>query len=78
MKEFEKEPVLVRLADMETRFFFLWQQSRLNDGKGKKYVETQSLLQQKYTESLDKCFCNENGKCKFYELFAVGKNCMIF
>lgn len=47
MKEFEKEPVLVRLADMETRF--LWQQFRLNDGKGKKYVETQSLLQQKYT-----------------------------
>lgn len=47
MKEFEKEPVLVRLADMETRF--LWQQFRLNDGKGKKSVETRSLLQQKYT-----------------------------
>lgn len=42
MKEFEKEPVLVRVADMETRF--LWQQFKLNDGKRKKYVETQSLL----------------------------------
>lgn len=41
MKEFEKEPDLVRLADMETQF--LWQQFRLNDGK-EKYVETQSSL----------------------------------
>lgn len=42
MKEFEKKPVLVRLADMETGF--LWQQFKLNDGERKKYVETQSLL----------------------------------
>lgn len=42
MKEFLKEPDLVRLTDMETQF--LWQHVRLNDRKEKKYIETQSLL----------------------------------
>lgn len=52
MKEFEKEPDLVRLTGMETQF--LWQQFRLNDGKEKKYIETQSLLYKNTrSESLD-------------------------
>lgn len=42
MNEFLKEPDLVRFTDVETQF--LWQQVRLNDGKEKKYIETQSLL----------------------------------